>query len=418
LFVPPGNPGRGILIKTITNLGGVVSILSGLNEENMKTQRSKFLLSRTQTYLNCAYMSPLMKQVEKAGIQGMRNKRNPALISAADFFTMTEVLRKEFATLVNAPDPRRIVVIPSASYGLSVAARNIPLKRGDNMVVASEQFPSNVYPWRRLSQETQATLHVVKPPDTLHDRGKEWNERLLAAITSATKVVSLGHVHWADGTRFNLEAIGKRVREVGAKLIIDGTQSVGALPFDIARIQPDALVCAGYKWLMGPYSIGLAYFGECFDQGIPLEENWINRMGSEDFAGLVNYQDRYQPGALRYEVGEHSNFILVPMMLEALRQVNAWGPENIQSYCQSITTRGIAQLRKHGYWIEEDDFRGQHLFGIRFPQHADKAGIIARVKKKKISVSFRGEFMRVSPHVYNDRRDFDRLVETLISVKL
>lgn len=362
-------------------------------------------------------MSPLMKQVEKAGVEGMRGKRNPASISATDFFTMTEVLRREFAKLVNAEDARRIVVIPSASYGLSVAARNIPLKRGDNMVVAHEQFPSNVYPWRRLSQETQATLHVVKPPDTLHDRGKEWNERLLVAITPKTKVVSLGHVHWADGTRFDLEAIGKRVREVGAKLIIDGTQSVGALPFDIARVQPDALVCAGYKWLMGPYSIGLAYFGECFDQGIPLEENWINRLNSEDFTGLVNYQDRYQPGALRYEVGEHSNFILVPMMLEALRQVNAWGPANIQTHCKSITTRGIARLRKHGYWIEKEDFRGQHLFGVRFPPNADKTSIIERVKKKKISVSFRGEFMRVSPHVYNDRSDFDRLVETLISAK-
>lgn len=383
----------------------------------MKNQRSKFSLSRSQTYLNCAYMSPLMKRVEKAGIEGMKGKRNPASISATDFFTKTEVLRKEFATLVNTPDPRRIVVIPSASYGLSVAARNIPLKRGDTIVVAHEQFPSNVYPWRRLSQENQAILHVVKPPDTFHHRGKEWNERLLAAITPKTKIVSLGHVHWADGTRFDLERIGKRVRDVGAKLIIDGTQSVGALPFDIARIQPDALVCAGYKWLMGPYSIGLAYFGECFDQGTPLEENWINRMGSEDFTGLVNYQDCYQPGALRYEVGEHSNFILVPMMLEALRQVNNWGPENIQSYCQSITARGIARLRKYGYWIENDDFRGQHLFGIRFPENANKENIIAWVKKNKISVSFRGEFMRVSPHVYNDRRDFDRLVETLISAK-
>lgn len=383
----------------------------------MKSQRSKFTLTRSQTYLNCAYMSPLMKRVEKAGIEGMRGKRNPASIAARDFFTMTEVLRKEFAKLVNAQDPRRIVVIPSASYGLSAAARNIPLKRGDIMVVAHEQFPSNVYPWQRLSQETQATLHVVKPPDTLHNRGKQWNERLLAAITPRTKVVSLGHVHWADGTRFDLESIGRRVREVGAKLIIDGTQSVGALPFDIARIQPDALVCAGYKWLMGPYSIGLAYFGESFDQGIPLEENWINRLGSEDFTGLVNYEDRYQPGALRYEVGEHSNFILVPMMLEALRQVNAWGPKNIQAYCQSITTKGIARLRKHGYWIENEDFRGQHLFGVRFPPNADKGSIIERVKKKRISVSFRGEFMRVSPHVYNDRNDFDRLVETLIAAK-
>jgi len=358
-----------------------------------------------------------MKRVEKAGQAGMKGKRDPASVTAEDFFATTELLRKEFAKLVNAADPKRIVVVPSASYGLSTAARNIPLNRGDNIVVAHEQFPSNVYPWRRLAQESKATLHIVEPTETTRDRGKTWNVRLLEAITKETRIVALGNVHWADGTKFDLEQVGVRAREVGAKLIVDGTQSVGALPFDISRIRPDALVCAGYKWLMGPYAIGLSYFGECFDQGTPLEENWINRLGSEDFTGLVKYEDRYQPGALRYEVGEHSNFILVPMLLEALRQVNTWGPGNIQSYCRAITTKGIRQLQAHGYWIENEGYRGHHLFGLRFPKDADKEVLRMLVKRRKISVSFRGDFMRVSPHVYNDQRDFDLLVETLTRVK-
>jgi selenocysteine lyase/cysteine desulfurase len=202
---------------------------------------------------------------------------------------------------------------------------------------------------------------------------------------------------------------------VGALVVVDGTQSIGAMPFDLSRIRPDAVICAGYKWMMGPYSIGLAYYGEAFDQGVPLEENWINRLGSEDFTGLVKYQDAYQPGALRYEVGEHSNFILVPMMLEALRQVNAWGPANIQAYCRAITRRGIALLREHGYWVEDETWRGQHLFGIRFPQGLDPVKIRERVKRKNISVSFRGEFMRVSPHVYNTEQEFMKLVEVLTS---
>jgi selenocysteine lyase/cysteine desulfurase len=362
-------------------------------------------------------MSPLMKRVELAGIEGMRRKRDPLSISAQDFFTLTEVLRKEYAKLIHVADPKRIVVIPSASYGLSTAAKNIPLGAGDKVVVVHEQFPSNFYPWHRLVQESKAKLVTVTPPDTLTRRGSEWNVRILEAISSGTKVVALGNVHWADGTKFNLEHIGKRAREVGARLIVDGTQSVGALPFDVEAIKPDALVCAGYKWLMGPYSIGLGYFGETFDKGIPLEENWINRLGSEDFAGLVKYQERYQSGSLRYEVGEHSNFILVPMLLESLRQVNSWGPENIQAYCQSITRKGIQRLKSAGYWIEENDFRGNHLFGLRFPKGTDVTKVKDRVKRKKISVSFRGDSMRVSPHVYNDASDFNKLVDTLIGTK-
>ena len=110
-------------------------------------------------------------------------------------------------------------------------------------------------------------MQAISPPSILNGRGKEWNERILNSIDTKTKLVSLGHVHWADGTLFQLTDIRKRTKEVGALLVIDGTQSVGALPFDVDVIQPDALICGGYKWLMGPYSLGYAYYGEYFDQG-------------------------------------------------------------------------------------------------------------------------------------------------------
>ncbi len=379
----------------------------------MQNQKSKFSLARGFTYLNCAYMSPLLKSVERAGLAGMSGKRNPFQISADDFFHDSETLRKEFAKLINVKDEKRIVIVPSASYGLANATRNIRLGAGENIIVAAEQFPSNYYPWQNLCHVSHATLNVVPPPEKPEARGKFWNERILGAIDTKTRVVALGHVHWADGTRFDLLAIRKRTREVGALLIIDGTQSVGAMPFDVQKIQPDALICAGYKWLMGPYSIGLAYYGEYFDNGLPIEENWINRLNSEDFAGLVRYQEKYQPGALRYEVGEHSNFILVPMMLTGLKQINQWKPDQIQDYCRKISSDAIRELRKMGCWIEDEQYRGCHLFGIRFPKGISLEKMKEEVKRKKISVSFRGDSMRVSPHVYNDAADFDKLVRTI-----
>jgi hypothetical protein len=111
--------------------------------------------------------------------------------------------------------------------------------------------------------------------------------------------------------------------------VVDGTQSVGALPIDVQKYRIDALVCGGYKWLMGPYSLGVAYLSEYFDDGIPLEESWMNRRGSDDFQRLVAYEPQYRPGAARYDVGEHSNFILLPMLTAALRQILAWEPAQI-----------------------------------------------------------------------------------------
>src|SRR5690606_28089578 len=143
------------------------------------------------------------------------------------------------AKLINAPDPKRIVIIPSVSYGMANVVRNLDIKKGQHIIVATEQFPSNVYPWQRLCEDAGAQIISVAPPDNYSNRGKRWNEKILESINANTKAVAIGHVHWADGTRFDLEAIRKRTREVGALLVIDGTQSVGALPFDVQHIQPD-----------------------------------------------------------------------------------------------------------------------------------------------------------------------------------
>src|SRR5690606_15364147 len=213
----------------------------------------------------------------------------------------------------NAPS-ERISLVPSASYGLATVARNLRLSRGQKIVVMHAQFPSNVYAWRRMCEESGCRIEAVQVPDG-PDRGRRWNERILESIDEHTGLVAMGQVHWADGTRFDVEAIGRRAREVGAAFVVDGTQSIGAMSLDVQRVQPDAVVCAGYKWLLGPYSLGAAYFGPRFDGGTPLEESWLTRSNSRDFTGLVEYVDTYEPGSVRFDMGERSNFILVPMLI-------------------------------------------------------------------------------------------------------
>ena len=359
-------------------------------------------------------MSPLLKVVEKEGIKGLRRKRNPVGVTQQDFFTDSEKLREEFGKLIGA-DAKRIAIIPSVSYGMAVVAKNINIKKDQHILVAAEQFPSNYYPWKTLCDETGASIKAIAPPEEFFERGKKWNERILQGIDSNTRAVAIGNVHWADGTLFDLIAIRKRTKEVGALLIIDGTQSVGALPFDVQKIQPDALICAGYKWLYGPYSMSLAFFGEYFDTGKPVEENWINRLHSEDFSALINYQQNYQPGALRYDVGEHSNFILVPMMLKALEQLNNWGVDRIQEYCKAITEDSIMKLKENGFIIEDHDWRGNHLFGVRLPTGADLEKVKADLLKHKVYVSVRGNSIRVAPNVYNHELDMKRLTKVLIT---
>jgi selenocysteine lyase/cysteine desulfurase len=375
----------------------------------LSCQKHLFALPDDLHYLNNAYMSPLATAVEEAGIAGMRRKRVPVTITSADFFTESDALRRRFAELLHTPDWQRVAIIPSVSYGMATVARNLHLGRGQQVVVAGEQFPSNVYPWHRLAEEAGARLHPVPPPEAVEGRGKGWNERLLEAIDAHTALVALPHIHWTDGTRFDLEAIGRRAREVGAAFVVDGTQSVGAMPFDLARIQPDALVCAGYKWLLGPYGLGLAWFGPRFDGGVPLEEGWITRAGSEHFDRLVAYADGYQPGAVRYDMGERSNFILVPMLEAALGLVMAWEPARIQAYTQALAAAVWTEAQALGFEVEDTAWRGHHLVGVRVPPPLSMAALRQALAARQVAVSGRGNAVRISLYVYNDARDLAAL---------
>ena len=375
----------------------------------LRCQRGHFSLPDDFHYLNCAYMGPLPLAAERAGIAGLRAKCFPQAIAPQDFFRPVDEVRHRFARLIGAPDPNRIATVPSVSYAVSTITRNTHPTGGSNIVIVHEQFPGNVYPWRRLVGEKGGHLRVVTPPRD-GGRGARWSERILDRIDSATVAVAMGTVHWTDGTRFDLAAIRERTREVGAALILDGTQTVGAVPIDVVALDPDALIVAGYKWLLGPYSLSLAWFGDRYLDGVPLEETWIARRGAENFAGLVEYVDDYQPGALRFEVGQRSNFALVPALSASLELILEWRPERVAAYCTALMDGAFERLRALGLRVEEAPWRSPHLFGLGLPPGADLERLKQALARHRVGVSFRGSSVRVSPNVYNTRDDVEALV--------
>ena len=375
--------------------------------------RSLFSLPPGLHYLNCAYMAPTSKRVADAGRRQIDRVSVPSNLQTADFFEPATHVRRLFARLVNAPNPDRVAIVPAVSYAMATVARNTPLAAGQTVVVVEEQFPSAVYTWRRACRETGAALRTVAAPATEGSRGEAWNAALLDAIDDRTAAVVLPPLHWTDGLRFDLDAIGERARAAGARLIVDGTQSVGAQPFDVTRTRPDALVCAAYKWLTGPYAIGVAWYGPAFDGGVPLEENWITRRGSDRFNELVNYRDDYQPGAIRYDVGERSNFVLLPMLETALEQVLEWGPETVAAHTRELTDDAVQQLRNLGCRVEDDHWRAGHLFGVRLPAGVDIPQLGRDFAARQVSVSLRGGAIRIAPHLYNDASDLDALIDVV-----
>jgi len=379
----------------------------------LKNQKDKFDLPNDVSYLNCANIAPLMNKLSILGKDAIDLRQRPYKISREDWFKPTEILKRNFAKLINCDDFQRIALIPSVSYGIASVANNIKLSQKDEILIVHEQYPSNYYSWQNITKKFGAEIKIIMPPNEPENRGKLWNEKILNSISDKTRVVALGNVHWTDGTLFQLEEISKKAKQHNALLIIDGSQSIGALPFDIHKIKPDKVFCVGYKWLLGPFSLGLSYFGEYFDYGSPLEENWINRKDSDDFQALVDYTPHYRPLAGRYNVGENSNFHLVPILNGAIEQLIEWKVENVQAYCKNLIAKPIDELINIGCIIEDADFRTNNLFGIRFGYSMDLKKLQNQFVNNKIYASLRGTAVRVSVNVYNNENDMDKLVSCI-----
>jgi selenocysteine lyase/cysteine desulfurase len=369
-------------------------------------QRHLFEIPEDVAYFNCAYMSPLLKRVREAGEAAVRRKSRPWEIAPADFFTGLAETRELFGRLLGAR-PEDIAVIPAVSYGMATAARNTALGPGQRVLLLAEGFPSTIYAWKERAAETGAEAVLLPRP-----ADDDWTRVVLEAIDARTGAAALPHCHWTDGGLLDLTAIAGRLREVGAVLALDVTQSLGAMPFDLGAVRPDWLVAATYKWLLGPYSMGFLYAAPERQQGVPLEHNWMAREGAEDFAALVNYAARFEPGARRYDVGEPSNFALTPMVAEALRQLLAWGVAGIYETLSVRTAEIAARAAGLGIGSVPAERRAGHYLGLRF-RDGVPAGLPERLRQARVHVSVRGAALRVTPHLWTTDQDVERFFAVL-----
>jgi len=378
-----------------------------LGASPLASQRHLFDIPDDVAFLNCAYISPLPKVALIAGERGLRRKAQPWTIATTDFFATSETVRRLFADLINA-DANDIAFAPSVSYGMAQAAHNIPIAKTQAIVTLSEQFPSNVYPWMDLAERTGAAfVSVPRPGDD------DWTSALLSCIDRSTAIVAVPHCHWTDGGLIDLEAVGAACRSVGAALCVDATQSVGALPLDVRRIDPDFVAVAGYKWLLGPYSLGFLYVAPRRQGGRPIEHNWIARKDSEDFAGLVNYNREFQTGARRFDVGERSNFALMPVAEASLNLLSEWTVPRVLETMR-LRTAAIAERARGEFAIGSvpANRRASHYLGLRF-SGGIPSDLPMRLAAAQVYVSVRGQAMRVTPHVWNTDDDVEKLFSVL-----
>jgi len=368
-------------------------------------QRHLFDVPQDIAYLNTAFFGPRLKSVTAAGRDAINLTATPWSVEPLHFFDPVERLRSTVGRLFGE-DGEGVALVSSISYGIGVAAANLAVGDGRTIVVLDEQFPSNVYPWRRrVATQGGGIVTVLRTPDG-------WTKGLLDAIDDRTAIVAVPNCHWTDGSSVDLIRVGEAARSVGAALVVDASQSFGVMDLDVKKIKPDFVATVGYKWQLGFYGLAYLWVAEEHRSGPPLEEGWISRKGADDFARLVDYTDVYESGARRFDMGERSNFIGVAMANAAMDQIEEWGVDRVAASLGIVTSSIAARVSELGWQTASDGQRTPHLVGIRHPSGLP-SGLIESLSTAGVSVSVRGDSVRIGPHLHTTEDDIDRLIAAL-----
>jgi selenocysteine lyase/cysteine desulfurase len=376
----------------------------------LASQRALFDIPREVCFFNAASWSPLLLAVQEAGRVGVARKGRPWLLDQAFMTEQYERARRAAARLINA-DADDIALISSVAYGVATAAKLLPVAAGSRVLVLADDHSSPVLEWLARADAQGFTVETVPRPGD-----GDWTRAVTEAVArpGATPVAlaSMSSVHWSDGGVIDPMRVAVALRAQGAAFLIDATQSVGVLPLDVRALDPDFVVFPTYKWLVGPYGRAFLYVAKRHQGGIPLEQTSYGRRAVRAEQSTYFTDTGYVADARRFDMGERDHFISLEMASVGMEMVAGWGAQAVSGRLAMLTARIADGLGDTRVTMPDARVRAPHILSLGFPEGSANA-LVERLAAQKIYVAPRLGRMRISPHVYNDEADADRLVAAL-----
>jgi selenocysteine lyase/cysteine desulfurase len=376
----------------------------------LASQRALFEMPRSVCYLNSASYSPLPLRTLDAGRAAVARKGTPWTLDWSFATQQYERARAAAARLINA-DTGDIALISSVSYGVATAAKVLTIARGTRVIVLADDHSSPVLEWRARADAGGFTVETVRRPDD-----GDWTSAVLGTIArpgaAPVSLASISSVHWSDGGLIDVETVAAALRQQGAAFLIDATQSAGVLAMDVRSLDPDFVIFPTYKWLLGPYGRAFLCVAKRHQGGVPLEQTASGRRDVRAENAVYFGDLSYVTDARRYDMGERDHFISMEMASIGMEMMACWGAAAVAERLAMLTERIAAGLRDIGVDVPEPHVRGPHILSLSFKDGMPK-GLVERLASEGVYVASRLGRLRVSPHVYNDEEDADRLVAAL-----
>jgi selenocysteine lyase/cysteine desulfurase len=371
---------------------------------------SAFDLPPGALYLDSAAHAPLLRGVRDAAAAALAGSNAPWMPDAATWDACVERVRALAAAWFDG-NAHGVAFIPSVAYGIATAANNLPLQRGESVLVLDHQFPSNLLAWQQHCAQSDATIVVAR-----REPAQDWTDAVLVALERhpGIRIAALPQVHWHDGAQLDLDTIAPRVRASGAALVLDLSQSLGVLATDFARWQPDFVASVGYKWLLGSAGLSVLWVAPHWRRhGRPVEQHWCAR---ED---TVWHSDpaippAYRRGARRFDAGGILEPQRVAMFEAALTQLKAWGADTVLAHLRAMTTTLDAALDESGLGAWNTPAHAPHFTGLR-PPPAQFDAVAAALRAANVICTARYGTLRIAPHLHVGEDDMRRCVAVMAS---
>jgi selenocysteine lyase/cysteine desulfurase len=334
-------------------------------------------------------------------------KMRPHIVDDRSFFSVAASLRQTLATLIGA-SPDEVALTSGAGAGLAAIAYALKWSAGDEVIIARGEFPVQYATWKPMEAREGIKVRIAVPQGQFIQ-----SDDLVAAMTPSTRVVSVSHVRFDDGSMLDVSSLAAACKRNGTLLVLDVSQSCGAIPMNVRSLGADFIVCAGYKYLLSPWGTGFLWTrNENLDSLRPGPYNWLSQ-GVESFARLNYVDPGPAPTLSRWDSAEAAsiyNFNLTVMEASAKFVLGA-SPALIRDHNQALINYFFERLPE-GYRLASPRQASQRgVFGcIEVGSRGDTESLYQTLRDERFVVALREGKIRVAPHLLNSMQDIDRLL--------
>jgi len=378
-----------------------------LRETFKALRTSEFPWTADTIYLNNASIGPIPERTRRALDEFTAKRTAPHLLPDRELFAGLAAARLGIGQLINA-NPSEIALATNTGFGLNLAARALPLKHGDIVLLSDKEFPANVYPWLML-RDQGITVEMSR----CTQQGWPDEEHLLERLRDPkVRVLAVSFVQFSNGYRADLKKLGAACRANGTYLVVDGIQGIGNSVLDVAETPVDILACGGQKWLLSPWGSGFVYVRkELVPTLEPAVTSWMAFEGTDDFSRLTEYNPTFRADARRFEMITlpYQDFVGMTASLQLLLEV---GVREVAEVTRSTHAPIVKWAQENGVRITSPTENG-HRSAILCIAPAKPAEAYHGMKRARVVCSLREGSIRLSPHCYNTVEEMEKVIEVL-----